>query len=221
MAIRRQTSCVRTGWRAPTVPCACRSSGYYQQQGRWTDALAASDRARQQFPADFNLALLHARSLVHLERASDALTVLEKVRVLPSENAHDSHQMYVQAHVLAALAAYDRSRWDEANGHLRSALEWPEHLGQGKPYDPEERLIRFLQGRVAERRGSTVEARRHFEAVVASTGSGTSTPVDLLAAAARQSPGQADTAFAVPEELRKSRDLDDVLLVRAMSLARR
>ncbi|MDH4063704.1 MAG: DUF5107 domain-containing protein, partial [Acidobacteriota bacterium] len=194
---------------------------HYQRTGRWADSLAASTRARQQFPADFNLALLHARALIHLERATDALAVLETVHVLPSENAHDSHEMYVQAQVMSALAAYDRGRWDDAEAHLAAALTWPEHLGQGKPYDPEERLVHFLQGRVAERRGHIADARRSFESVVAATGAGTATRLDVLADAARQSLVRPGSTVAVPADIQQSGDLDAVLLARALSLSSR
>ena len=191
---------------------------HYQKEARWEDALAVSGRARQQFPKDFNLDLLHVRALIHLERATEALAVLDATRVLPSEHARESHQMYSQAHTLAALAAYGARQWEAAASHLANALDWPEHLGQGKPYDPEERLIHFLQGCVARQRGQAVEARRHFEAVIAATGAGTGRPLDLLAAAARQSLGQAAGAAAIPAALTQSGDLDAILLVRALSL---
>lgn len=191
---------------------------YYQKQARWADALAASARARQRFPKDFNLDVLHARSLLSLERADDALAVLNATQVLPSEHARETHQMFVQAHVLAALAAYGAGTWDVAEAHLAAALEWPEHLGQGKPYDPEERVIRFLQGRVAERRGRSAEARSHFEAVIAATGSSTGGALDVLATAARQALNQVPVIVAVSPSPRSSGDLDAIILARALSL---
>ena len=193
---------------------------FYQRKGRWTGALAASTRARRLFPRDFNLDLLHVKSLIHLERADEALSVLQSTRVLPSEHARDSHQMYVQAHILAALTAFESGRWADAETHLTAALEWPERLGQGRPYEPEERLIHFLRGRVAERAGRAADARRAFEAVVAATGTSAEGRLDLLAAAARQSLGEAGTAPVPPAELIASGDFDDVLLVRALSLRR-
>jgi hypothetical protein len=191
---------------------------HYQKQAKWADALEVSARARQQFPKDFNLDLLHARSLIYLERATEALAVLNATRVLPSEHARETHQMFVQAHTLAALAAYNSGKWDEADSHLTSALEWPERLGQGKPYDPEERLIRFLQGRVAERRGRDAEARAHFEAVIAATGSSRGNALDVLAAVARQALTKIPVIATISPAPRSSGDLDAVLLARALAL---
>jgi len=194
---------------------------YYQARQRWADALAASARARQRFPDDFNLAIMHVRSLVHLGRAQEAVAILDDVHVLPSEGARESHQLYVQAHVLAAFDAYDAARWDEAAAHLAAALEWPERLGQGKPYDPEERLIRFLMGRVDARQNRPADARRNMDAVIVATGAGTGNRLDLLATASRQAIGQASGAVDIPDSLRQSGDLDDILLVRALSLPSR
>jgi predicted Zn-dependent protease len=155
---------------------------YYQSKGRWADGLAAANRGLSAFPGDFNLGLMAARSLVHLDRAAEALALLDTVRVLPSEGARESHQIYVQAHVEAALASFGNSRLDDAHTHLTRALEWPEHLGQGRPYEPEERLVRFLMGRIEQRRGRVAQTRAAFEAVaLASPASSASTRLDLLA----------------------------------------
>ncbi|MGE5813231.1 MAG: DUF5107 domain-containing protein [Acidobacteriota bacterium] len=218
---------------------------FYQEQRRWTDALTVSARARDQFAGDFNLDLLHARSLVNLNRAVEAIAILDKARVLPSENARDSHQLYVQAHVLAALSAIQARRLDEAYAHLGTALEWPEHLGQGRPYDPEERLVRLILGRVEEQRGRAEQAARSFEAVVAATKAarGALTWLDLLAIPALRSLGRAQeidhlvlsrasnprtdaTVRALAGALANGtvpagsgfRDLDEELVTRALSL---
>lgn len=200
---------------------------YYQQRGRWTDALAASARARNEFPSDFNLDLLHARSLVNLDRAAEAIAILDKARVLPSENSRESHQLYVQAHTVAAFTAIEARRFDEAYAHLEAALKWPEHLGQGRPYDPEERLVRFLMGRVDERRGRLDEARRSFEAVVVATpaAGGAVTPLDRLALPALRALGRTQEALArgdlAVDVPRRAGDLDGELIIRALSLPAR
>ena len=197
---------------------------YYQQRERWTEALAASLRAREQFPDDFNLDLLHARSLVNLARGAEAIAILDRTRVLPSEHSRESHQLFVQAHVVAAFEAIEAREYDDAYGHLQAALEWPEHLGQGKPYDPEERLVRFLMGRLDQRRGRPEDARRAFEAVVAATPAAGAGPgaLDRLAIPALRALGRAPDpaalAAAAPDLPRRPGDLDGELIRRALSL---
>jgi tetratricopeptide (TPR) repeat protein len=141
-----------------------------QEEGRWSEALRLAERGRESFPSDFNLDLLYARALINLERGREAVAVLDSTNVLPSENARESHRLYEQAHLLVALDAIDAGDFDQAKDELIAALDWPEHLGQGRPYDPEERLIRFLLGRVEGQLENVEQAGREFDAVVDATG---------------------------------------------------
>ena len=140
---------------------------YLQDEEQWPVALQASARAREMFPGDFNLDLLHARALIQLGGYREAIEVLASTRVLPSENARESHLLYELAHVGAALDELDAGSHEGARAHLGSALLWPESLGQGRPYDPDERLVRFLLGVTARAAGEEDAARDAFDAVVA------------------------------------------------------
>ena len=91
--------------------------------------------------------------LRYLDEDEQAVRILADARVLPSENARESHRLYEFAHVGAALDELDAGDRAAARGHLETALEWPESLGQGRPFDPDERLVRFLLGVVGEDAG--------------------------------------------------------------------
>jgi tetratricopeptide (TPR) repeat protein len=145
---------------------------HYQGTGRWDEALATLIRARDRFPGDFDLDLLQAKNLIHTDRAAEATRVLSGSRVLPSENGRESHELWVQAHTLAALQALEGSRPEEARGYLLAGLEWPENLGQGRPFEPEERLLRFLLGVTEQGLGHEEAAREAFQAVATVTSSG-------------------------------------------------
>ncbi len=142
---------------------------HLQEVEEWDSAILAVDGATQRFPGDFNLDLLEARALVHVGRAEDAARILTATRVLPSEHARDSHRLWEQAHTLIALDAMEAGEYQSADAHLAAALEWPESLGQGRPYEPEERLARFLQGITDEALGNQGTAREAYEAVVDAT----------------------------------------------------
>ena len=117
---------------------------HLQEAGRWAEAREASSRGRELFADDFNLALLHVRGLLEAGDHGEAIRILADTHVLPSENARESHRLYEFAHVGAALDELDAGNRAAARGHLEAALEWPESLGQGRPFDPDERLVRFL-----------------------------------------------------------------------------
>ncbi|WP_419161296.1 DUF5107 domain-containing protein [Candidatus Palauibacter sp.] len=123
---------------------------HLQETERWTEALEASRRGRELFPGDFNFDLLHVRGLLQAGRHRDALRILGDTRVLPSENSGESHRMYEFANVGAALDAFEAGDRATALRHLEAALLWPESLGQGRPFDPDERLVRFLLGALSE-----------------------------------------------------------------------
>ncbi len=185
-----------------------------QRRSMWQPALDAAQAGRTAFPGDFNLDLLAVGSLVQLGRGADALAILEATHVLPSENARDSHRLWVQANTLVALDALGRRDLARARAHLQSALDWPESLGQGKPYLPEERLTRLLLGAAAERSGDRAAARAAWEAVLG--GGEPPTPaLSLVVAIARSRrdgaplPARPTTGFD---------DLDGRLVLRAMDL---
>ncbi|MBO76272.1 MAG: hypothetical protein CME17_02485, partial [Gemmatimonadetes bacterium] len=57
-------------------------------------------------------------------------------------------------------------------GHLDMAVTWPEHLGLGRPYNPEERIEQYLRGIALRLSGNESEAIAAFEAVIAATPQG-------------------------------------------------
>ena len=160
---------------------------YLQSEGSWAAAAQASARAREEFAGDFNLDLLHARALLHLGGHGEAIAILAATRVLPSENARESHLLYELAHVGAAMDAIDAGDHEAARGHLEAARLWPESLGQGRPYHPDERLVDYLLGVAAQVAGDEATAREALEAVVANADGATDRPLesgDLLVIAA-------------------------------------
>lgn len=195
-----------------------------QERGVWTDALVATATARTRFPDDFNLALLEVRTLLNVGRAQDAAAILVGITVLPSESGRESHRLWEWAHTLVALDALEASDADGARTHLMQALAWPESLGQGRPYEPEERLVRWILGVAESRLGNADTADGHFRYVMDATraamAGGAGSRLDALAVAAATASGS-----ALPANARRTtteadfRDLEGRILQRALSLA--
>jgi len=194
-----------------------------QDAERWVEALAVSRPARDRFPADFNLALMESRSLIHEGFALEAVATLADIHVLPSEHARESHRLYEQAHTLAALDALERGRTAEAREHLIAALEWPISLGQGRPYEPEERVVQLLLGHTEARMGDRQAAAAAYEAVVGATQwpDGPQTALDLTALAALRALGrQAEAPLRAADALEAPfHGLDGRILLRALTLS--
>jgi tetratricopeptide (TPR) repeat protein len=194
-----------------------------QERERWQEALTAVAEARARFPDDFNLALMDVRTLLQVGRAADATVILADLQVLPSESGRESHRLWEWAHTLVALDALDAGDAGAARGHLEQALEWPESLGQGRPYEPEERLVRYLLGVAEERLGDAAAARENFEAVVRTSGVPSSpgaapSRLDALAVRALRALGRPTDALPTIQPPTSSSDLEGLLLQRALSL---
>jgi hypothetical protein len=207
---------------------------HLQEAGRWEEAWRAVGETGVQFPTDFNVALLHAKAAIHVGRPDAAADILDALHVLPSENARESHLLWAQAHTLSALDAYEAGGFETAREHLMAALEWPERLGQGRPYQPEERLVRFILGRAEERLGNEAEARAAYEAVVDATedlrgagGAGSRlTRLDLLAISALEALGRSGEVEEINRasgsefqalSARLNDDLEGRMILRALS----
>ncbi len=195
-----------------------------QDAAAWEASLDALAEARARFPADFDLALLETRSLLEVGRAAEAADVLAGVRVLPSEGARESHRLFAWAHTLIALDALEAGDAAGARDELGTALTWPESLGQGRPYDPDERLVRFLLGLAERRLGDEADASEHFRYVVEATqaagrGGAPSSALDLLAPAARAALAGRAAAPPPPPTEPALQGVEGRILHRALSLA--
>ncbi|MEA1882682.1 MAG: DUF5107 domain-containing protein [Candidatus Marinimicrobia bacterium] len=127
---------------------------YYQTNGDWTEALALSSKAMTRFPNNFNVEIMHAKSLLYNNRLDECITVLDGAKVLPSEMARESRQLFEWAHLAKAVDFLGIGNKKEAEAQIELSREWPPHLGIGKPYEPDERLQKVLQKYINNEIGS-------------------------------------------------------------------
>ena len=66
--------------------------------------------------------------------------ILNKTLILPQEGAREGHEIYELAHLAMARNRMKQSKFKEALKYLDLSRRWPESLGAGRPYDPDERL---------------------------------------------------------------------------------
>lgn len=107
--------------------------------------------------------------------------------------------------MLAGLDALDRDNLGAALDHFDMAVTWPEHLGLGRPYDPEERIEQYLRGVALRLSGNESEALTAFEAVIAETprdvleGEIGANRMDLVAVVALDALGRSDQIRIIPD----------------------
>ena len=117
---------------------------FYQKHNNWNESYRLSSNAFEQFPENFNVGIMHARSLLYTEQWDESISILKSVQVLPSEMARESRQLFEWAQIRESLDLIKTGKIEKAISAIEASKEWPENLGVGKPYDPDESLQNIL-----------------------------------------------------------------------------
>ena len=124
----------RTGWKLAQLYTTT------QQE----KALAIAQTNYKTHPDQYVLGLQYAYILRTNHRYADALAVLNQLDMLPAEGANDAHGLFRETNVLYAIELMKAKQWKKAIVSLQQAETWPERLGSGEPYLPDNRLTQFL-----------------------------------------------------------------------------
>jgi hypothetical protein len=62
---------------------------------------------------------------------------LEKTEVIPYEGAHDVHGLYVGCQIHLALEDMEKGNYRQAIRYIENSRLYPEHLGTGRPFEPD------------------------------------------------------------------------------------
>ncbi len=142
---------------------------FYLQHKKYEDAYALSKKAYRKFPGNYSIGLSYAKALVNTGRHSEVLKVLGKIQILPYEHATESRSIYERAHMAVALEQYKKNRFAKAKEVLEKSKEWPENIGVGRPYGPDEREQDFLLALTLEKMGKSQESKSFLENIVSYT----------------------------------------------------
>ena len=73
-----------------------------------------------------------------------SIDLLKDLKILPYEHSTEGRKIYTKAYIGSTSQNLMSNNNEKALERLKESLLWPEHLGAGKPFDPEERIQRFL-----------------------------------------------------------------------------
>lgn len=138
----------------------------YASQDGHADALAVSSIAYARFPGNYNIALQHAERQLNSGHYEACLSTLRKTTILPFEGSVQGKFVFEQAHLLLALAEIDKRRYKRAMVQIEKSRAWPENLGVGKPYEPDDRFQDYLLALCLDHLGKTEKARALREEIV-------------------------------------------------------
>ena len=162
-------------------------------------AVATATAALRTFPGHQALTMDLAAALYAAGRPREVIALLEHATVLPFEGATDARALYRRANLFAALGLLAEGALPGAEERIAAARSWPEHLGAGRPYDPDERLEDYIGARCRLAGGDAAGARACYQRIAEWTarmqpgGGGTT----LLSALALRALGSAEAGQAL------------------------
>jgi len=124
------------------------------KSGNPSAALKIIQKIYKQDNDNYFAGMLLAQTLNQLKEYNKAIELLKKLRILPYEHATEGRKIYTDAYMGSALSYISNNQNSQAQSRLETALLWPEHLGVGKPFDPEERLQKFLLAYLHDQKGN-------------------------------------------------------------------
>lgn len=130
------------------------------EHGKNEEAESVLTEASNKFPGNVVVSIGYAKALLNNKKFEQCLAILKKVYVLPQEHANQGHAIYEQANLALAMEKIKTKQWDEAISLLNDSKKWPENLGSGEPYDPDNRLPTLLMAYCESQKGNKQKAQQ-------------------------------------------------------------
>ncbi len=137
----------------------CNRSGFPQA------AYQNAHRAAAQFPESIPIQVEYVRALLERREFREAVQVLDGLTVLPSEGATGIHGLYVRAAVQLGLEEIRSGNLRRGIEALENSMKYPELLGTGRPYDPDQRMQQYLQALCYTQLEELDKAKTLFDAI--------------------------------------------------------
>ncbi|MFO7671189.1 MAG: DUF5107 domain-containing protein [Bacteroidales bacterium] len=119
-------------------------STWYQRRGAFDKQLEISEQMYADFPDNPVVGISHSQSLLNSGMNKECLKVLSDVNILPAEFANAGRGIFERAHLYIAMEMLEGGKIKQAKEHINHSKKWPENLGSGEPYEPDNRLQDYL-----------------------------------------------------------------------------
>jgi len=139
---------------------------YYQNIGDFDRQLEISKQMYALFPDNPVVGIAYAQSLLNAEENKECLRVLAEVHVLPAEHANSGHDIYEKVNLSIALNRIEEKEYEKALASLEHSKKWPENLGSGAPYEPDNRLQDYLAAYCENQLGNQKAAENYNQQIM-------------------------------------------------------
>lgn len=113
-------------------------------RGMDAKALASATAASARFPQQDQIKIALARADLRNGRYQACYETLNNANVLPFEGQRDIQALYANCQMALAIEAIGKGDFKLAEERLNGSKVYPEHLGTGKPADPDFRVQDYL-----------------------------------------------------------------------------
>ena len=116
----------------------------YFESGNYLAASNILKKVYNEDKSNYIIGMEYVKSLISLTQFNSAISILNNLYILPYEHAGEGRDLYTSAYFGSAMESISNSDYKKAIELLIKSKEWPENLGVGKPYNPDERVQNYL-----------------------------------------------------------------------------
>jgi tetratricopeptide (TPR) repeat protein len=184
---------------------------YYERNQEYDLAVDMAKKAYRTFPGNHNVGFQYAKALLNTGDYGDCIKILTDIQILPFEGSYESRLVYERAHLKLALEYIADRKYRKAVETLNQAQEWPENIGVGKPYEPDERMQEFLLAYCYDKLGDKEKYDEYLQQVINYTEnrSHSAQPENLLGLVALNLAGKPDQADVLYQKIVSNRELSE------------
>jgi len=139
---------------------------FYLGNSKFEEARKLSSNSYKKFPKNSNIGLGYAKALLKVGEYDKSISILKKLNILPFEHASESKDIYTKSHVLLAYKKMESKKYKTAIQLLENSKKWPENLGVGAPYEPDNRMQDYLLSQCYKKLGDTNKSDERLNKVV-------------------------------------------------------
>jgi hypothetical protein len=144
-------------------------SRFYENQKNFAKAREVATAYFGKLPQNYYLGLNMAKMLNLNGDHEACVNLLANLYVLPNEGATDGQRLWRESNLVVAMDAYAAKKYKKALKFIAQLRTWPENLGVGKPYEPDERLPDFLESLCYKAIGNQTKAAGLENAIISFT----------------------------------------------------
>lgn len=119
-------------------------SNFQHHTGAFQEQLRNTEKSFKLFPENPVIGIDYVKALINTGNFKGALKVLNNITILPQEGAHEGHDLYELANLSQAVSLIEQKKFNEAIKYINDSKNWPENLGAGKPFEPDNRFQDYL-----------------------------------------------------------------------------